>query len=164
MGRVPGCVGGATRPRDRLDFPENAAAVRAGDGRDVFVAVMVVLAAVTAFGVPVRRRDVGDAERVARLLQRFGTAAVRENAEVADALHSRRQDMHEEAVDERLGGERDRAVAGLALSRPLRLPAADADMGAVEGEDPAVPDADPVGVAREVREHLLRGPRNGRLA
>ena len=55
--------------------------MRAGDGRDVLVAAF--LPAVPAFGARFRLREFRDAERVARLSQRFGAAVVPEDPEVS---------------------------------------------------------------------------------
>lgn len=77
--------------------------MRAGDRRDI----VVFTVAVTVGGDLVRRRNVGDAECIACLLEGFGAAVVGEDAKVADTLHAVGKDMQEEAVDEFLGGEGD---------------------------------------------------------
>ena len=79
--------------------------MRAGDGRDI------VTVAVTVGGDLVRRRNISDAECIACLLERFGTAVVGEDAEMADALHAGGNDTQEDAVDKLLGGECGGAVA-----------------------------------------------------
>ncbi len=132
--------------------------MRAGNGRDIVVFTVAVAVAVTVGGDLVRRRKIGDAECIACLSEGFGAAVVGKDAEVADALHAGGKDMQEEAADEFLGDEGDGAVAGLGLSRPFRLSAADADLRAVEGENAAVADGDSVCVTREICEDLLRAP------
>ncbi len=98
------------------------------------------------------------AQRLARAIQRRGAAAVGEDAEVADAVHPLRQDVEQEASDELVGRDGHGAVAGLLLPRLGRLAVAEGDVLAVEGDDAPVRDGDPVGVAGEVPEHLLRPP------
>ena len=96
------------------------------------------------------------AQSLARALQGPGAATVSEDSEVADAVHPVRQDVEQKAADELLGRDGDGAVAGLSLPRRLRLAMAEGDPFAIEGRDAAVGDGDPVGVAGEVAEDLLR--------
>ena len=63
-------------------------------------------------------------------------------------------DVEQEASDELIGGDGNGAVARLIGVPGLATP--EGDGAAVEGEDAAVGDGDPVGVARQVSEHLLR--------
>ncbi len=81
------------------------------------------------------------------------SASVGEDAEVTDAMHAVGDDVEQEASDELFGGDGDGAVA-----RSFGLPglsAPEGDGAAVELEDAAVGDGNPVGVARQVSEHLL---------
>ena len=84
----------------------------------------------------------------------FCAATVGEDAEVADAMHAVGDDVEQEASDELIGGDGNGAVARLIGVPGLATP--EGDGAAVEGEDAAVGDGDPVGVARQVAEHLLR--------
>ena len=72
--------------------------MRAGDRRDIVVVTVAVTVAVTVGGDLVRRRNIGDAECIACLLEGFGAAVVGKDAEMADALHAGGKDMQEEAV------------------------------------------------------------------
>ena len=126
--------------------------MRTGDGRDI------VTVAVSVGGDLVRCRNIGDAECIACLLERSGTAVVGKDTEVADALHAGGKDMQEEAVDELLGGERGGAAAGLGLSRQFRLSASHADLRAVEGENVVVADGNSMCVTRDICEDLLGAP------
>ena len=102
------------------------------------------------------------AESLVRSPQRPGAASVGEDAEVADAVHPVGQDMQLEAPDELVDGDGGGAVAALAPARSPGLSVPQGDPLAVECNDPAVRDGDPVGVAREVPEHLF-GPVEGPL-
>ncbi len=99
-----------------------------------------------------------DAEGVARAAERLGTAAVGQDSEVADTLEALGKDVEQEAPDELVRGERRGSVAGLALSRPFRLPGAEGDLFSIEGQDAPVADRDSVGVSREVSEDGFRTP------
>ena len=79
---------------------------------------------------------------------------------MADAVKALRQDVEEEAPDELVGGDRHGALAlGLAAAVVL---VAEGDAGLVEGDQPAVRNGDPVGIARQICQDRL-GPGKGRL-
>ena len=82
------------------------------------------------------------------------SASVGEDAEVTDAMHAVGDDVEQEASDELLGGDGDGAVA-----RSFGLPglsAPEGDGAAVELEDAAVGDGDPVGVSQKVNPKDLK--------
>jgi hypothetical protein len=79
-----------------------------------------------------------------------GAMAVGHEAEVADAVEAVGQRMKKEAADELVGLElHDLCCAVLAVILP-----AEGDMIVVEGDDPAVGDRDPMGVAAEISQDL----------
>lgn len=81
-------------------------------------------------------------------------AAVRggEEAEVADAAKAARQDVQQETPDE-LGGGQGHDLGPLRVR--VVLPA-EADLSAGQTDEPTVGDGDPVGLASEIIENLLR--------
>ena len=96
----------------------------------------------------------GCPESPACRLEGIPAAAVGENPEVADAVQLVRQDVDEETRDERVHGNGLGAVAQLRLPGRLRPAAPEGDALPVEGDDAAIADGDPVGVARQVGEDL----------
>lgn len=74
-------------------------------------------------------------------------------AEVPDTVEAGRQDVEQEAAHELAGVEGHDLVASLAA---VVLPA-EADLAVGHADEPAVGDGDAVGVAPEIRQHLL-GP------
>ena len=82
----------------------------------------------------------------------------REQAEVADADEAFRQDVQEEAPEEFVDVERQRAhLAAVAIVLP---PKRDGVVG--DGDEPVIRDGDAVGVPREVVQHV-GGAAKGRL-
>src|SRR3954452_3168485 len=87
-----------------------------------------------------------------------------EEAVVADAVEAVGQDVKQEAADElvrREGHGLDPRASRRAVSGAVILPA-ERHAAVVEGEEPAVRDRDPVGVAGQIGEHRPR-PREGPL-
>src|SRR5215208_72294 len=87
-----------------------------------------------------------------------------EEAVVADAVEAVGQDVKQEAADELVGREGhalDPLTAWYAIPSPVVFPA-ERHATVVEGEQPAVRDRDPVGVAGQIGEHGPR-PREGPL-
>ena len=74
-------------------------------------------------------------------------------AVVTDAVEPVGQDVDQEAADELVGVERHELVAGVALG-PVILPF-EGHALAVEGDEPAIGDSDPVGVTGQVGEHSI---------
>ena len=83
-----------------------------------------------------------------------GARVVGEEAVVANAMKAVGQDVEQKAADEFIAVERHEAVTFLALT-PIVFPF-EADAASVEGDKPAVGDGDAVGVARQIRQHLIR--------
>ena len=77
-----------------------------------------------------------------------------------DAMEAARQDVEQEAADELVGRERHDLLPVGAVAAIILV--AEGDASLVEGDQAAVRDRDPVGVARQVGEHRLRS-REGRL-
>lgn len=75
---------------------------------------------------------------------------VGEEPEVADAVESWGQDMDEKATDELIGGQ-SHGLVSFARFGPIVL-ALEGDAVPIVGDETAVGDRDPVGVAREVCE------------
>ena len=73
------------------------------------------------------------------------SAAIGEDSEVPDAVQAVGQGVKQEAPDELGGREAHGAVAGLLAGFACRLSVSELDGFAVEGEDAAVADGDPVG-------------------
>ena len=95
-----------------------------------------------------------DVEQLTRSGEVLGAPAVGEETVVADAVETVGQDVDQEAADELVGVERHKLVASVALG-PVILPF-ESDALAVEGDEPAVGNGDPVSVARQVGEHCVR--------
>jgi hypothetical protein len=76
------------------------------------------------------------------------------HAVMADAVEAAGQHVDEEAADELAGGERHGLVA-LAAVGAVVLPL-ERDAAFIAGDEPAVGDGDPVGVAGEISQHGLR--------
>ena len=93
-------------------------------------------------------------EQLTRSRDVLGAPAVGEETVVADAVETVGQDVDQEAADELVGVERHELVASVALG-PVILPF-ESDALAVEGDEPAVGNGDPVSVARQVGEHCVR--------
>lgn len=83
-----------------------------------------------------------------------GACGIGEEAVMANAVKAVRQNVKQEAADEVVAVKRYEAVAVLAFT-PIVLPL-EGDAARLEGHEPAVGDGDAVGVAREIREHLIR--------
>ena len=83
-----------------------------------------------------------------------GTSATGEQAVVSDAMEALRQHVDEEAADELARLQRHGHVAAGPLDPVVLVPERDA--GLVGGDEPAVGDRDPVGVAGQIGQHLLR--------
>ena len=84
----------------------------------------------------------------------LGALTAGEQAIVADAVEACGQHVHEKAADELVGGERHHLIA-FAPFEPVVLPL-EGDALVIEREQAAVGDGDPVGVAGEIAQHLLR--------
>ena len=80
------------------------------------------------------------------------SAAIGEDSEVPDAVQAVGQGVKQEAPDELGGREAHGAVAGLLAGFACRLSVSELDGFAVEGEDAAVADGDPVGVSGEISD------------
>ena len=83
-----------------------------------------------------------------------------EQAVMADAVKAARQDVEQEPADELVGGERHELLPVGSVATVVLV--AEGDAGLVEGDQAAVRDGDPVGLARQVGEHRL-GTCEGRL-
>src|SRR5215472_18423092 len=111
---------------------------------------------VTIFGaiaLTARRRRVGYDEKLAGQCDIAGPIGIGEEAVVTDAMEPVGQDVDQEAADELVGVERDELVAGVVLG-PVILPF-ESHALAVEGDEPAVGDSDPVRVTGKVGEHSV---------
>ncbi len=86
--------------------------------------------------------------------------SIAEQAVVADAMEAARQHVQQEAPHELVGLERHGFVARTALLAVV-LPA-EGDAALIEGEEPAVGDGHPMGIAGEVPEDR-GGPCEGAL-
>jgi len=100
-------------------------------------------------------------EQPTRSCEVLGAPAVGEEAVVTDAVKSVGQHMDQEATDELVGVERHQLVANVGLG-PVILPF-EGHALAVEGDEPAIGDSNPVRVAGKVGEEAS-GPPKGRLA
>lgn len=74
---------------------------------------------------------------------------------MANAVKAVGQHVKQETSDKFVAVERHQSIAVLALT-PIILPF-ESDAACLEGDEPAVGDGDAVGVAREIRQHLI-GP------
>ena len=109
---------------------------------------LTVAGAVSITGRILWRRYV---EQLTRSGDVLGAPAIGEETVVSDAVETVGQDVDQEAADELVGVERHELVAGVALG-PVILPF-ESHALAVEGDEPAVGDSDPVRVAGQVGEH-----------
>ena len=109
-----------------------------------------------------RRRRCGgdDVQQLACLGEMLAAAGVGEQPVVADAVEAAGQDVQQEAAHELVGLERHGLVPRAALG-PVVLPT-EGDAALVHGEQAAVGDGHPVGVARQIGEHRGR-PGEGAL-
>ncbi len=87
-------------------------------------------------------------------LQRLTGLGIGEDAEVADAVKARRQDMGQAASDEFDSRQGHDAIGWFGLSPAGGFSVAQPDRIAIESEDAAVADGDPMGVAGQVSEQL----------
>ena len=92
-------------------------------------------------------------EEGADLGQGLGAHGVGEEAEMANAMEARGQDMEEEAADELIDAQAQGFVA-FARFGAIILPL-EGDVVFIASTESAVGDRDAVGVAREVGEHCL---------
>ena len=91
------------------------------------------------------------AEQRAAALERSGTAAVGEEAEVADADQAFGQDMDEKAAQELLGGNgHDLVLAAVSIVSP-----AEGDAMVLESHEAMVGDGDALGIAGQVVEDMF---------
>lgn len=127
---------------ERLDHDHASAAAAAWRTEVVRFAQGVVVG---------RRGDVQEftGERKADLAGTAGKQAV-----MPDAVEAARQDMDQEAADELIGGERHDLLTIGAVAAVVLV--AEGDAALVKGDQAAVRDRDPVGVAGQVGEHRLR--------
>ena len=84
--------------------------------------------------------------------QQGGTLAVGEEAEVADADEAAWQQVQQEAAQELIGGQAHDALP-VAVGG---VSPAEADLAVGEGDQPAVGDADAVGVGAEIAQGMFR--------
>jgi len=84
--------------------------------------------------------------------QGLGTAAIAEQPVMAQALKAPGEHMQQEAPDE-LGGWEGHYLDGVAL--PIIAPA-EVDATVLQSNETLLADGDPMGIAPEVRHHLLR--------
>ena len=102
----------------------------------------------------IRRRGwLGYAEELAGHSDISGPVGIGEEAVMTDAVEPVGQYVDQEAADELVGVERHELVAGVALG-PVILPF-ESHALAVEGNEPAVGNSDPVSVAGQVGEDSL---------
>ena len=94
-----------------------------------------------------------NAEQLTHSCDIVGPVCIGEEAIVADAVESVGQDMDQKAANELVSIERHQLVASVELG-PVILPL-ESDAFAVEGDEPAVGNGNPVGVAGEVAEHSV---------
>src|SRR6516165_5600115 len=102
---------------------------------------------------PARRSWVGYGEEPADQCNVVGPVGIGEEAVVTDAMKSVGQDMDQEAADELVGVEGHKLIASVALGSVI-LPF-ERDARAVEGDETAVGNSNPVRVARQVGEHSI---------
>ena len=100
------------------------------------------------------RRDAVVAEELPQSLHVFDPRVVGEETVVADAVEATGQDMQEKAPDELVDGQGQGLIAITRLGT-IVLPL-EGDTAFIASEQSAVADGDPMGVARQVREHGLR--------
>jgi len=103
---------------------------------------------VGAIGVSAPASWVWCAEQPASQCNVVGPVAIGEEAVVTDAVKSVGQDVDQKAADELVGVERHQLVAGLGLG-PVILPF-ERHALAIKGDEPAVGNSNPVGVAGQV--------------
>src|SRR6516162_1774645 len=103
-----------------------------------------------AVAVRAGRRRVGYTEEPAGQCNVVRPVGIGKKAVVTDAVKSVGQHVDQEATDELVGVERHQLVAGVALG-PVILPF-EGDALAVEGDEPAIGNSNPVRVARKVGE------------
>ncbi len=103
---------------------------------------LTVAGAVSITGRILWRRYV---EQLTRSGDVLGAAAVGEETIVTDAVETVGQDVDQEAADELVGVERHQLVAGIGLGAVI-LPF-ESHAFAVEGDQPAIGNSDPVRVA-----------------
>ena len=92
-------------------------------------------------------------EQLTRSRDVLGAPAVGEETVVSDAVETVGQDVNEKAADELVGVERHKLVASAELG-PVILPF-ESHALAVEGDEAAVGNSNPVRVARQVGEHSV---------
>ena len=90
-------------------------------------------------------------EQLTRSRDIRGAPAVGKETVVSDAVETVGQDVDQEAADELVGVERHKLVASVGRG-PVILPF-ESHARAVEGDEPAVGDSDPVRVEGQVGEH-----------
>src|ERR1700736_1958664 len=109
------------------------------------VPLLVFSTAFDAIALIARRSWLACAEQLAGQCDVVGPVGVGEQAIVTDAMEPVGQDMDQEAADELVGGERDKLVANVDLG-PVIL-RFESHALAIEGDEPAVGDGNPVSVA-----------------
>src|SRR6202040_2242925 len=117
------------------------------------VPLFVVVTTFSAIARIGRRGWLGYAEELAGHCDIGGPVGIGEEAVMTDAVEPVGQYVDQEAADELVGVERHELVAGVALG-PVILPF-ESHALAVEGDEPAVGNSDPVGVAGQVGEHSV---------
>ena len=116
--------------------------------RKIFVAVAIVVLD-RRRGVLVRDRH---AEKAATLVQFLFAITVRQEAEIANALKSVRQNVEQETPDEFIGGQGQRLdLIVMTIILPPKT-----DLIVVDIEQAVVGDGDAVGIAAHVIQNLLR--------
>ena len=103
-----------------------------------------------AVGITGRFLWLWNAEQLPRSCDVVGAPAIGEETVVTDAVEPVGQDMDQEAADELVGVERHKLAASVALGPVIRP--FEGHSLAVEGNEPAVGDRDPVRVAGQISE------------
>ena len=113
--------------------------------------VSVFVFAISSGGIVVVRRGwVGYAEKLAGQCDVAGPIGIGEEAVVSNAVETVGQHVDQKAADELVDVERHQLIAGVGLG-PVILPF-ERHARAVEGDEPAVGNSDPVSVAGQVGE------------
>jgi len=130
-----------------LDNDHTPAAARTSVPLVVFVTIFGAVA------LAARRSWVGYAEKPAGQCDIVGPIGIGEEAVVTDAMEPVGQHVDQEAADELVGVQCHKLVAGVGLC-PVVLPF-ERHARAVEGDEPAIGNSDPVSVAGQVSEHRV---------
>ena len=143
---------------EELDDEHAAAAAGAWPRRDIQLLGLVGDAVCRRFSW-LRGLGHGDAEQLACACNSLAAMAVGEEAIVPDAVEALRKHVDQEPPDELVRVQRHRLPAAGVVGTII-LPAK-GDAAVVGGDEAAVRDGDPVRVAREIAQHLLRSGKGG---